>query len=149
ALSGTASAFIAPANATALQALVPKSQLASAYAQSQARAYAIQLGGPPLGGVLYAVSRAAPFLFQVAASVFAIVCYSAARVPRRPADEKLATAGAKRKRSSMKQDLLEAFRWLMGQHGLRAVLGVALFLNPLVNAIWIPIIVLVNGRGGG
>lgn len=148
ALSGTAAAFSAPSHAAALQALVPKSQLASAYAQSQARSYAIQLGGPPLGGLLFAISRAAPFLFQIFASAFAIVCYLVARVPRRPLNEKPAASG-KPKRTNMRQDIAEAFRWLMGHRGLRAVLGVALFLNPLVNAIWVPIIVLVNGRGGG
>jgi MFS family permease len=156
ALSGTAAAFTGPAHAAALQALVPKSQLATAYAQGQARAYAIQLGGPPVGGLLYAISRASPFAFRVFVALIAISCYLAARVPRRPlkeTDRRQPAADAKQasrtaRATGMKNDIAEALRWLFGQHGLRAVFGMAFFFNPIVNAIWVPIIVLVTVRGG-
>lgn len=155
ALSGGAGAFTGPATASAIQALVPKSQLAAAYAQVQARAYAIQLGGPPLGGLLYGIGRAVPFAFQVFASAVSVVCYIAAKVPRRPvtganpAPPDGAPPPPRRSRvAGMREDLLEAFRWLFRQRGLRAVLGVAVFMNPLVNAIWVPVIVLVGERGG-
>jgi MFS family permease len=155
ALGGTAAAFIAPAQAASIQALVPKPQLAGAYAQAQARAYAIQLGGPPIGGLLYAISRAAPFAFQVVASIVSILCYLGARVPRRPLDEgrrepadDVGRASRTARARQLKQDVREALRWLLEQRGLRAVFGMAFFLNPIVNAIWVPIIVLVTARGG-
>jgi MFS family permease len=142
-VSGSAGAFKGPAHAAALQALVPKSQLSAAYAQNQARSYATQLAGPPLGGLLYAVGKAVPFAFQTLSLVLSTACYLAAKVPRRP-------AGASRKpqAANMRSAFAEAFRWLVGQRGLRAAIVVALFMNPLVNAIWIPVIVLVGERGG-
>lgn len=151
ALAGSATAFSGPAHATAIQALVPKPQLASAYAQGQARAYAIQLAGPPLGGLLYAVSRAAPFAFQLVVSAISVLCYTVAKVPRRPVDDSRddRPTGTPVVARSMKQDLREALSWLLGQRGLRAVVGMAFFVNPIVNAIWIPIIVLVTAHGGG
>ncbi|GLW05833.1 MFS transporter [Microtetraspora sp. NBRC 13810] len=143
-ISGSAGAFKAPAHAAAIQALVPKPQLATAYAQNQARSYATQLAGPPLGGLLYSLGRGVPFVFQALSSVFSMLCYLAAKVPRRPAEPaRKSQAG-----TSMRSAFAEAFRWLLAQRGLRAVIGVALFMNPLVNAIWIPIIVLVGERGG-
>ena len=156
ALSGGAAAFTLPAHASALQALVPKQQLATAHAQGQARVYAVQLGGPPLGGLLYSIGRVSPFVFHAVATTVSVLCYLAAGVPRRPVGEAAKgpnqqagrKSGAARV-ASMKDDFVAGFRWLIGQRGLRAVLGIAIFLNPLVNAIWIPIIVLVNERGGG
>ncbi|MGN9844158.1 MFS transporter [Nonomuraea sp. H19] len=145
AISGCAGAVKAPAHAAALQALVPKTQLAAAYAQNQARSYGIQLVGPPMGGLLYSLNRAVPFAFEMLASAASTLCYVAAKVPRRPAESGRKQAAGS---TSMKNAFIEAFSWLFAQRGLRAVIGVALFMNPLVNAIWIPVMVLVGERGG-
>jgi MFS family permease len=158
AISGAGGAFGGPAHSSAIQALVPSSQLGPAYAQGQARAYGIQMAGPPLGGLLFAVGRVAPFAFQVLASTVSVLLYVVARVPRRPADESRPASADEVPPSNprsagawismMRTDFTEALRWLLAQRGFRAVLGVAVFINPLVNAIWVPLIVLVHDRGG-
>lgn len=55
-----------PAETASVSNLVDAPQLPDAFARNEARSYGTSLVGPPLGGVLYAVSRTAPFLFDAA-----------------------------------------------------------------------------------
>ncbi len=51
-----------PASTAALPSIVENEQLESAWAATEARQYAASLGGPALGGVLYSLGRAVPFV---------------------------------------------------------------------------------------
>ncbi len=48
----------------ALRQIVAPEQLSEAVARNESRTFASMVGGPPLGGLLYAIGRAAPFLFD-------------------------------------------------------------------------------------
>jgi MFS family permease len=51
-----------PASTAALPSIVENEQLERAWAATEARQYAASLGGPALGGVLYSLGRAVPFV---------------------------------------------------------------------------------------
>ena len=59
---GGASALFNPAVTAALPVIVPDEQLEEAWAATEARTYAAGLVGPVLGGVLFGLGRAVPFL---------------------------------------------------------------------------------------
>jgi MFS family permease len=54
--------LFAPAATAALPAIVEDAQLEAAWAATEARQYAANLGGPALGGLLFSVGRAVPFV---------------------------------------------------------------------------------------
>jgi MFS family permease len=61
-IEGGAGAIFDPAATAALPAIVPDGQLEQAWAATEARTYAAGLIGPALGGVLFGLGRAVPFL---------------------------------------------------------------------------------------
>jgi hypothetical protein len=63
-LTGVAAGMFAPAEMSAVRAVVPTEQLPSALSQQQARQHVAGLVGGPLGGALYAATPWAPFLFD-------------------------------------------------------------------------------------
>jgi predicted MFS family arabinose efflux permease len=76
-IAGTAEAFIQPAAAAAVRAVVPKQQLPIALARMQSRDHLAQLVGPPLGGALFAVAHGLPLAVDAATyAVFAVGCVS-------------------------------------------------------------------------
>jgi MFS family permease len=61
-LEGGASAIFDPAATAALPGIVPDEQLEQAWAATEARTFGAGLAGPALGGVLFGLGRAVPFL---------------------------------------------------------------------------------------
>jgi MFS family permease len=61
-IEGGAGAIFDPAAAAALPGIVPDGQLEEAWAATEARTYGASLVGPALGGVLFGLGRAVPFL---------------------------------------------------------------------------------------
>jgi MFS family permease len=61
-LEGGAGAIFDPAAAAALPGIVPDGQLEQAWAATEARTFGAGLAGPALGGVLFGLGRAVPFL---------------------------------------------------------------------------------------
>ncbi len=61
-IEGGAGAIFDPAAAAALPGIVPDEQLERAWAATEARGYGAWLAGPALGGVLFGLGRAVPFL---------------------------------------------------------------------------------------
>lgn len=149
AVDGITSALGGPARTVAIRSVVPPEQLRPAYAREEARAHAARLAGPPLGGLLYGISRGLPFVAEAVSFVLVFVCSAAAKVPRFPnraqaeGDEQ---APAPKKR--MHQEAGEAFGWLWRQAGLRELSFAAMALNLLGSAYIIPLIVMVGERGG-
>jgi MFS family permease len=65
-VEGTASVLFLAAQSGALRAVVPAPQLPDAVSTEVARQSVVRVGGPPLGGILFGVGRAVPFLFDAA-----------------------------------------------------------------------------------
>ena len=143
AVDGACAAFGGPARTVALRGVVPAEQLRSAYAREEARAHAARLIGPSLGGVLFGLGRALPFVVDALTFVVAFACSLFAKVPRHP------ETGEKTARASMWREAVEAVGWLWRQRGLRAATAAVMAMNLLGGGILIPVIVLVGDRGGG
>ncbi|MEV5895798.1 MFS transporter [Nonomuraea fuscirosea] len=153
-LDALCAAFIEPVRDTAIRGIVPASQLHSAYAQEESRTHAAGLIGPPLGGLLYTLGRAVPFLAETVTLVAAALFYALAKVPRRPANQSQTSAredGEERRpiRRGVHREAAEAITWLWRRRGLREVTAAMMVLNLLGGAFLIPLIVLVGERGGG
>lgn len=73
-----------PAETASISHLVPSYQLRQAFAQNEARQYSAGLDGPPLGGLLFSVGRAVPFLFDLLTYA---VSFCAIWAIRRPMDQ--------------------------------------------------------------
>jgi MFS family permease len=61
-IEGAAGGLFDPSAAAALPAIVAKEQLVGAWAATEGRTWAASLAGPALGGLLFGLGRAAPFL---------------------------------------------------------------------------------------
>ncbi|MEU8060851.1 MFS transporter [Microbispora bryophytorum] len=145
-VTGAADSFFGPARAAAIRAVVAPGQLPEAYAREEARGHAASLAGPPLGGFLFGLGRALPFAVDALTYLVSLVCVVRARVPRRPAEA--AEAAAERRETGMRADVMEAAGWLWRHRGLRAGLAFALVANLAANALLLPVIVMVEARGG-
>jgi MFS family permease len=86
-VEGTGFAFFAPASAGALRSVVPQRRLADAAGAEQARLATVRLVGPPLGGALYGVGRAVPFVVDAASYVCSLVSILLMRTPFQEARE--------------------------------------------------------------
>ncbi|OUC91507.1 MFS transporter [Streptosporangium minutum] len=152
-LDGLCTAFVDPAKYTVIRGIVPSGQLHTAYAQEEARTHAAGLTGPPLGGLLYGLGRAVPFVVDAVTFLAATIFYVLAKVPRRPEDPPNASAHAdgeeqRPTRRSMHREVGEAVAWLWRRRGLREVTAAVMILNLLGGAFLLPLIVLVGERGG-
>lgn len=102
--------------------LVPQSQLPEAFAKNEARSYGASLAGPPLGGFLYALGRSVPFLFDALSYLLSFLAVSFIRKPAHPKQEETA-------RTSLRQDMMEGLRYVVGSPFLRAVILMAAPVN--------------------
>ena len=80
-VEGTGSVFFSGASAGALRSVVPAAQLPTAVGAQQARASTVRLAGPPLGGALFGIGRAVPFLVDAVSYAFSILSLLAMRTP--------------------------------------------------------------------
>lgn len=80
-VEGTGAVLFSAAAAGALRSVVPAPQLPTAVGAQQARASTVRLAGPPLGGALFGLGRAVPFLADAVSYAFSIVSLLAMRAP--------------------------------------------------------------------
>jgi predicted MFS family arabinose efflux permease len=124
---------------SAVQLLVPSGQLEPALAQNEARVRGAGLAGQPLGGFLFGLGRAVPFLFDAASYAVSLLTLAAIRRPL-VADD----AGERR---HPRAELTEGLRWLIGQPFLRATTLLVAGSNGLFQAVTLAIIVVAESRG--
>jgi MFS family permease len=120
-IEGGAGAIFDPAATATVPAIVPDGQLEEAWAATEARTYAAGLAGPALGGVLFGLGRAVPFLADAVSYVisFGTVSRIGGRfLPRHTAERK-----------ALWREAADGLRVVWQVPLLRAVLLVA----PLVN----------------
>ncbi len=124
-VEGTGSAVFAASYPGALRAVVPKRQLPAAAGAQTGRQAAVQLAGPPLGGALFGLSRALPFLVDAVSYAFSTVSLLAMRTPFQEEREL--------DLSRLRSRLAAGFRFLWGQPFLRTcalLFGLANFIGP-------------------
>ncbi|MFI7546498.1 MFS transporter [Actinoplanes sp. NPDC049599] len=135
-IGAAANAFFGTAEHSSLRTIVRPGQLPDAVARNEARSYATSLAGPPLGGLLFGMGRALPFLGD---AVTFLASFAGVWLIRRPLQEPRDT-----ERGGHAAALAEGFRFVFGNPFLRAVLLVAAPLNLAIHGIIFTIIVTLQ-----
>ncbi len=133
-VEGALSSLFNPAAAGMLRSIVPTDQLPSAVATQQARSASAQLGGPPIGGVLYAAGRALPFVADTVSYFFSMIAILALRTPS-------ATREPRHGRQ-LRTDLAEGWRFLWRQPFLRTTTFLYGLTNPFGPGLMLALVVV-------
>lgn len=126
-VEGMGAVVFTAAHAGALRAVVPARQVPAAVGAIRARSAAVQLAGPPLGGVLFAAGRAVPFVFDAVSYAFGVVTLLLMRTPFQEAREV--------DRARLRTQIAEGFRFLWNHRFLRTtafIYGLGNFTLPSV-----------------
>ncbi|MES9524035.1 MFS transporter [Streptomyces capoamus] len=116
-----ATAVFSTAEHASVRNLVRPDQLTSAVARNEARTYGVSLAGPPLGGLLFGLGRALPFLGNALSFLLSLVAVCRIRGPlQQPRHETAPALGA---------STAQGLRFLLGHPFLRALLVIAAPLN--------------------
>lgn len=138
-LIGAFTAFARPAEFSALRHLVAPEQIPAAISQNEARVYAAQLGGPPLGGLLFGLARSLPF---IADAISYGVSFLTLLLIRQPFQETRETAKAQ-----MRREIVEGAQWIWRQPFVRGAVLLAGAGNFISNGLALIIIVVATERG--
>jgi hypothetical protein len=90
-IEGTGSVFFAAGRSGVFKSVVPKAQLAAAASTEEARLSIVRLVGPPVGGALFGIGRAVPFLADVFSYAFSTLSLLAMRTPFQERRERVDT----------------------------------------------------------
>ena len=124
-VEGAGTAGFSAARAGALRAVVPIPQLPAAVSFQTGRQAAVNVAGPPLGGALFGLARALPFLVDAVSYAFSTVSLLAMRARFQEAREP--------DEASVRARLAEGFRFLWDNPFLRTVaflFGLGNFIGP-------------------
>ena len=138
-VEGAGAAVFSAAQSGAFRAVVPTAQLPEAVAVVTGREAAVSVASPALGGALFGIARALPFLVHAVLYAFSAVALLAMRTPfqeERDAD-----------RSSLRTRLVEGFRFLWEHAFLRTtalLFGLANFVGP---GVMLAIVVIGEEQG--
>jgi len=124
-VEGTGSAFFASASVGALRAVVPIAQLPAAAGAQTGRQAAVQLIGPPIGGALFGLRRALPFLVDAGSYLISTGSLLAMRSPFQE--------GGQPDSGPLGQRIAEGFRFLWRRPFLRTcalLFGLGNFIGP-------------------
>jgi predicted MFS family arabinose efflux permease len=124
-VEGIGASLFSAAQVGAVRAVVPPRLLPSAASAQTGRLAAVDLAGPPLGGALFAIGRAIPFLFDSVSYVFSTLSIAAMRTPFQ--------SERSRERSPLRERLAEGFRFLWSRPFLRTcalLFSLGNFLGP-------------------
>jgi MFS family permease len=138
-VEGTAATLFMAADPGALRAVVPPVQLPSAAGAREARRSIVRLAGPPLGGALYAVSRAVPFAVNAFSYLFSTLSLLAMRTPFEERRE--------RDRASIRAQLAEGFHYMWRHPFLRTTTFVYGVGNVLTTAMFLLMVVIGQRQG--
>jgi MFS family permease len=138
-VEGTMYVFFNIAEIGALRSVVPTRQLPAAAAAEQARYSTMTVVAPPLGGSLFGVWRALPFLADAVSYVFSLASLLAIRTPFQEERE--------HEQASLRTQLAEGFRWLWGRRFLRTCALLFTWANLVYEAIFLVMIVVGRRQG--
>jgi len=129
-LTGFCAGLFAPAEMSAVRAVVPREQLPTALSQQQARQHVASLVGGPLGGALFAVTRWLPFLFDALTFAVSWVLLGRIRADLSP----VGRSGAPRR---ARADIAEGMRFAWDRPFFRTLMVWGMCSNLVVNALFV------------
>jgi hypothetical protein len=138
AVEGTGAVVYSASRPGALRATVSTRQLPDAANVQEARIAVTQVAGPPLGGALFGIGRAVPFVFDAISYFASMLSLAAIRAPFQPAREAP---------QRVRTEVAEAFAFLWRQPFLRACaffFTIGDFIGP---ALFIVLVVVGNEQG--
>ena len=138
-IEGTMYVFFNIAEIGALRSVVPGRQLPAAAAAEQARYSTMIIVAPPLGGSLFGVWRALPFLADAVSYVFSLASLLAIRTPFQEEREN--------EQASLRAQLAEGFRWLWGHRFLRTCALLFTWVNLVFEGVFLVMIVVGRRQG--
>jgi predicted MFS family arabinose efflux permease len=138
-VEGTFFVFFTVAESAALPHLVAPTQIPAAIAQNQARQEGADLVGQPLGGVLFGIGRAVPFLFDAVSYGVSFI----ALLFVRPSLQEDRPPAATR----LGRDIVEGVTWLWRQAFLRTLVLIVAGWNFVSNALVLALIVRAEELG--
>jgi MFS family permease len=138
-VDGCGYVFFSVAERSALRHVVPDEQLSTALARNQARTFGALLAGQPLGGLLFALGRLVPFLFDAVSYLVSVA--SLLLVRARLQGERLA------ERRRLRQEVREGLAWFWRQPFIRTTSLLVTGSDLTANALFLVVIVLARERG--
>jgi hypothetical protein len=138
-VEGTMFVFFNLSEVGALRSVVPARQLPAAAAAEQARYATMTLVAPPLGGSLFGLGRALPFLADAISYVFSLASLLAIRTPFQEEREP--------EQVPLRTQLAEGFRWLWSHPFLRTCAILFTWVNLLFEAMFLVLIVVGRRQG--
>lgn len=138
-IESAAAVLFGPAQTAALRHIVPTEQLGVASARNEARSYAAQLAGPPMGGALFSVTRAAPFLADAISYLISLI--SIARIKRPLQEERT------QEHEPIRSSIWQGMRFLWNEPFLRATLYLGALLNGAFTGVMFVLVVVLEQRG--
>jgi predicted MFS family arabinose efflux permease len=135
-LDAACSALFNTVEHAALRSIVPTEQLPAAVARNEARSYGTSLAGPPLGGLLFGVTHALPFLGNALSYLASLVGIALIRKPLQAERDERPPGHA--------AALAEGVRFVFTDPFLRAVMVIAAPLNFALTGTIFTIIVMLQ-----
>jgi predicted MFS family arabinose efflux permease len=126
----------------ALRQVVPTEHVQDAVAQNEARSFAAAIIGPPLGGALFAIARALPFIFDTVSFLSSMTMLSLTRARFQSAPS--ATPAAPR---TIRSDVADGFAWLWQHPFFRTTSMLFALGNPVFTGLYLLAILLAKQHG--
>lgn len=127
-LTGVAAGLYGPAELSAVRSIVPDEQLPTALSQNQARQHLASLLGGPVGGLLYTLSRAVPFVANLVSYLASALALLMLRTDL--------SAPARPEPTRVRADLREGFAHVWRNPLFRTLLCYGSLSNLVVNAVF-------------
>src|SRR5438477_1881548 len=138
-VEGVGSVFFDIAEGSALPTVVSDRHLGAALARNSARAHAAALAGLPVGGALFGLGRAVPFVFDAVSYFMSVVTVSLIRTSfrRDPVQE----------RPRLRGDMRAGLSWFWRQPFLRTMSLISMTRSFTLSALYLVVIVIARERG--
>lgn len=127
----------------ALRQIVEREQLRDAVARNEGRSSAAALIGPSLGGLLFSITRALPFVADAASFLCSTTAVAATR-----SDFQVPSDQPARPWGEMRGELLEGLRWMRGQPFYRTTSLLFALGNPLFTGLFVLTLLLAHHDHG-
>jgi len=137
-IEGTMFVLFNVAEFGALRSVVPSHQLPVAAAAEQARYSTVSLVAPPLGGALFGLGRALPWLGNAGSVLFSVGSLLAIRTPFH---------GDRPEAGSLRSQLAEGVRWLWSHPFFRACALLFSGVNIVFQALLLVLVVVAKRQG--